>query len=331
MTIVRTTLVFAVAVFGVLASLPEGLIAQGGKPDKILYTSMRMGAKVSIYSMNPDGSGQAQLSKGDAIEMDPVWSPDGKKIAFVVMNAEEMKADIHVMNADGSGRTQLTKNAAKSIAFSPTWSPDGKRIAFSAMQMDEGFGPPKEANLFVVDADGKNLKPLGEPGAVRMMPAWSPDGKQILYTSIEKFEDFDPRLHVMDADGKNAKPLLKGKAMMGAWSPDGKKIVFMHEVGERKRPEPPVIELFVANPDGSNPTQLTKTEGEMEISPVWSADGKRIFFNRISPGGPPEAAAIYVMDADGKNVKQLTKEGMNLLGGGPMFMMSRAQEVKKPQ
>jgi Tol biopolymer transport system component len=309
-----------VAAFLLISSMPLGS-AQGeeGNAEKVLSAGRNAGQKSSnIFQMNPDGSGKVNLTKTKEFEMDPVWSPDRKRIAFAVLDRAQIRSDIYVMDADGSKRTQLTKHAAKTKAHAPSWSPDGKRIAFSVMP-DGDFA---KTSLYVMDADGKNLKRLGE--GTGMLPVWSPDGKKILYTFFEKVERkypysksrFDnPRLYVMDADGKNAKALTKGKTQSGAYSPDGKRIAFLGIISGD-------TVLGVMNADGSEPRALLKEWGEVGpnavVGPKWSADGKRIFFNRvfISREDDLVAAVIFVMDADGKNVKALTGDkDVSVLGG----------------
>ncbi len=76
--------------------------------------------------MNADGSNVQRITDGDGIDSWPVWSPDGKRIAFVSNRTGNY--EIYLMNADGSTIKNLTNNAAQDT--SPTWSPDGKKIAF---------------------------------------------------------------------------------------------------------------------------------------------------------------------------------------------------------
>src|SRR5262249_30983460 len=119
---------------GLFTVVPWRVVAQGAKARKILFVSNRAGeGRYNIWAMNPDGSGQVNLTNTEAMELDPVWSPDGKRIAFAVLNREAKTADIFVMDANGGRRTQLTRAEAKSYAFAPTWSPNGQRIAYSIL------------------------------------------------------------------------------------------------------------------------------------------------------------------------------------------------------
>src|SRR5207247_10213843 len=84
-----------------------------------------------LFRMIPDGSGKSRLTRDDVLEIDPVWSPDGQRIAFAgVTEPKELKSDIYVMNADGTRRRRLTAFDKETIAACPTWSPDGRHIAF---------------------------------------------------------------------------------------------------------------------------------------------------------------------------------------------------------
>ena len=76
--------------------------------------------------MKADGSKPTRLTNNPAMDCWPVWSPDGKRIAFT--SNRDGNYEIYVMNADGSGQRNLTSNRAQDNYA--TWSPDGKRIAF---------------------------------------------------------------------------------------------------------------------------------------------------------------------------------------------------------
>ena len=281
--------------------------APAARPDRVVFTSNRAGElQFRIYTMNADGTGAKRLTTGDNMEVDPAWSPDGKRVAFAATSGPLMpKSAIYVINADGTDLKRLTPDNAMAIA--PAWSPDGKRVAYSLF--DPHGGP---MNVWIVGADGKGARRVGEGG----FPQWSPDGKQILNTRVSAVGF---RMYVMDADGKNAKPLLGNReAMLGAWSPDGKQIALT-----AKR-EDDQTEIFVADADGSNLRAVTKT-ADHEIAPVWSPDGKRIYFSRMPKDldGLKGEINLFAIDLDGKNERQLTRgAGGNMLGGTLLLAIS---------
>jgi dipeptidyl aminopeptidase/acylaminoacyl peptidase len=300
------------------AAIPP-LHGDDAKAEKLLIVSFEGGLdKSAIYSMNADGTGRTKIKTPEGLALDPALSPDGKRLAFTLADQKTSKADIHVANADGSEAQKVTENEAKQIAFAPNWSPDGKRIAYSVMTMPEGR-PPENGTIIVVDADGKNPKKIG----TGLLPSWSPDGKRILHTVLNKADDFDPHLHVMDADGQNDKELLKGRSLMGVYSPDSKRIVYMGaKDGKNEQPH-----IYMCNADGSEPKELTPGEDVFEVAPRWSADGKRIYFNRMNRQDAPRKIPIFVMDVDGKNAKRVSKEdAADILGGSPLLLLTRPQK-----
>src|SRR3989440_3560755 len=155
-----------------LSSSGESTQALGSKANgKIAFASTRDGAW-GIYVMNADGSNQTRLTLG----IEPAWSPDGSKIAFVAGpdSSSLYPNTIYVMNADGSNPIRLT------IGSDPAWSPDGNKIAFVSIWSDDSFAYSLY-QISVMNADGSNAQSL--PGLELVPgvggPAWSPHGTKI--------------------------------------------------------------------------------------------------------------------------------------------------------
>ena len=115
-------------------------------------------------------------------------------------------------------------------------------------------------------------------------------------------------IYTMNADGSGVTQLTtEGEEHRPAWSPDGSKIAYdsYHPVPSGN------FDIYVMNADGSNKTNLTNTpgvgDGVQELDPDWSPDGSKIAFDRSSDSG--NTSAIYVMNADGSGVTQLTTAG----------------------
>ena len=149
--------------------------------------------------------------------------------------------------------------------------------------------------LIVVDVDGQNPQVLLSEQNILMLPAWRPDGSEILLTS---YRTGRPELWVYRLADHSFRSLgHKGNTMGGAYSPDGKRIAYCQSEG-------PNTDIWIMNADGSNARRLTK-DPSIDVSPAWSPDGSKIAFASDRAGTPQ----LYVMSADGSGVRRLTFQG----------------------
>jgi TolB protein len=109
--------------------------------------------------MDPDGSGRAAVTDAPTNDVvDPVWSPDGTKIAFTVYSGSSW--DVYVVNADGSEQRALANSPLDETG--PEWSPDGSLVAYSAAESGESCECDNAGtfDIYVVRPDGTGMRRL---------------------------------------------------------------------------------------------------------------------------------------------------------------------------
>ena len=151
--------------------------------------------------------------------------------------------------------------------------------------------------IWVMDYDGFNQRPITSFRSQSLTPRWSPDNSRIAFTSYWKG---NPDLYVFSLETNRLLtfPRYKGLNTTPAWSPDGKRLAFCSSMGG----DP---EIYVSEANGFNLQRLTFSQG-VDISPVWNPKtGNEIAFVSDRSGTPQ----IYLMSADGTNLRRLITAG----------------------
>lgn len=179
----------------VIPVLPAEATFPGGN-GLIVFVSDRDGDS-DIYTMDPDGTGVAQLTTNTVDDGSPAFSADGTRITFA--STRDGNWEIYTMNADGTGVTRLTTSVFhQDVAAS--WSPDGSKIVWR-----RDYYPPEpctsEADLWIMNADGSSPMPLVCGPGFDGEGVFSPDGTKIAFARCTVFGICNAEIYVRDVGG----------------------------------------------------------------------------------------------------------------------------------
>ena len=205
--------------------------------------SFRMGYVWAIYETYdifraaPDGSKLTRLTAEPGYDAEPTVGPDGR-IVFTSVRDGDM--EIYSMNGDGSDVRRLThRQGPDGGAF---FSPDGSQIIFRGREipdgpeyddykrlLDAGLWRPTAVEVFVMDADGSNVRQVTDFGGASFAPYWHPDGERIIFSSNMHNPDgrnFD--LFLINLDGTGLEQVTFTDVFDGfpMFSPDGTRLIF---------------------------------------------------------------------------------------------------------
>ena len=152
--------------------------------------------------------------------------------------------------------------------------------------------------IYVMDADGRNVRAATRSNAIKVFPDWLPDGGGILYTTYLKagFPDLFVTSRGRATAGRILRDVLPGiPKYRGVFAPDGNDLALVATPGR-------AADLFRVGRNGKKLLQLTDNGDVIDVAPSWSPDGKQIAFVSDRQGTPQ----IYIMDSDGRNPRRLT-------------------------
>ena len=259
-----------------------------------LMVVLNVNGQPTLHRLNPASGALEPLDSGEiGAAHQPVFSPDGKRVAFVAVD--------EIINSQAFMRIYITDLAefdpqpvsSGPRESNPKWSPDGSKIVF--VRSRDFFSA-----LFIVDVATGEEQQLTD-FTNDLEPDWSPDGQRIVFTtSRDGFQE----LYTMAPDGSDQRRLTHNENLndlRAVWSPDGRMIAYMtnYSVGDNSG------EIWVMNADGSDQRRLTHNQRD-DRGPVWSADSQRIAF--VSQTEDRSGSDIFVYDLAADALRQVTDE-----------------------
>src|SRR5580700_5263504 len=261
-----------------------------------------------------------QFTRGEKSVSNLEWSPDGKSLAFTMDSGDEKdaKPQVWFMYADGGEPWQVTKHKSGVRGFQI--SPDGKTLLLIAtvpLSEDEEKRSKQKDDAVVVDHNFKmgqlwtwniatNEEKQLTKGDVTVSDAhWSPDGARVTFTTnpTPRLDDISLQTAwVMDVASGNQRKLVEttNPTQSARWSPDGRSIAYLGSAG----PVLYQVNLFVVDASGGTPRKLSNSFELNAGEPVWSRDGKAIYFS----SDDHEALKIFAVDVAAATVRSLTDE-----------------------
>ena len=304
--------------------------------------------RVHIYVSQIGAESPRRLTSSPWWEIAPVWSPDGKYIAFMRFAEDESLGGIYVASAVGGSERKVYPLMPNHTSKEIDWSPDGKYLAFG-----ERASPGDPVRIYLLSLDTLEKHPITSPPPGILgdgNPAFSPDGKNIAFMrdTLDTQEIF-----VMPAQGGTPRQVTFDKRIIQglSWNADGSALIFSSNRGglpslwripagggspeflpfgggarairptvARKGNRMAYTNVSYASDiwraelpvNGSKPAPAAKfiVSTELEEGPQYSPDGKRIAFQSTRTGN----YEIWRCDADGTNLVQLTRFNGPLTG-----------------
>lgn len=263
---------------------------------------------LDIYAARADGNGMRALTKNDAGESNPSWSPDGLHIAY--SRARGRASDVYVMGADGREQRRVVVDGSD-----PVWSADGTRLAFE-----------RGGDIWTVARDGSSATQLTAGAERDTQPDWSPRGDEVAFardpdpgtSEIYAVNVITGILRRITSESSRNAGCFGNWAWAPAWSFDGRSIAYEVERGGSSTCTPSRghdVFVHVIGADGTGRRFLTDggywdaISDDGALTPTWSADGMRVaFISAVSQREPnyDQWSRIGVVSATGGRFQLIT-------------------------
>jgi dipeptidyl aminopeptidase/acylaminoacyl peptidase len=259
-------------------------------------------ASVVALSVAPRAQSRRLITEHDLFKFtwiaDPQISPDGSNVVFVRVTVSEKQDgyDTSLFVVPASGAAPPRRLTGGSRDTWPRWAPDGKRIAFvRAIDKD---GKTQPAQVYLLDMDGGEARPLTSLARGAGGPVWSPDGRTIAFTSATGPDEKKGEGHQSDVKVMT-RAVYRANGTAGYVDTDHHSHIFTLQLGGQT----PTLTATVT------PTQITDGEFD-ERDPVWAPDGSRIYFvsTRVAePYYEEDDAELYTVPAGGGAIAKVAR------------------------
>ena len=208
---------------------------------------VRAGTQIFLLDLERADSWPRPLAPAADGERSPVWSPDGRSLAF------SRGGDIWIRALDGGEPRRLIEDAFAGGNRSPVWSPDGRRVAF--LTSKSGF-----AQVGVADVATGHVTAITRVPREHSALAWAPDGRRLTFVEADAI-GMSTHVIVASADGsRGAMSITKGKGVRRSprFLPDGTSLIYIEATGNR------TADLWIGSIEAGAPRQITNSMGAID-------------------------------------------------------------------
>ncbi len=267
---------------------------------KLLFSSDRDGTRMkgpvaerdisNIYRSDYDGANQMRITYTPSIDITPVWAPDGAQIAYTSWRSGYPDIIVQSMTT-GTPAQKPARGTPEVQNYLPAWSADGSRIAFTSSR--DG-----NQEIYYMNRDGSGLRRVTNSPSIDVTPTWSPTGQQIAFVSDRTGR---PQIYVVNIDGTG---LIKITNEQHCDRPTWSSAPFNEIAYTSQSGGGHDIRIY----EFATGQTRTVTDGNgSNESAAFSPNGRHIAFSSDRTG----REQIYIIDRDGKNLRQITKTGRN--------------------